>query len=503
MIELMRFWFFSAALLAGAGWCLSTLLRTRGYQVRGVWLSTLVLSILAPVLPRLGSFEPAGAVPLIADGPTVSGAVTIPFTVAPDPFLLTVATPWIWAAWAGLSAALLLVVVGAVWTLRQRSQRWRATRVGQTPVWAARDFGPAVVGVRRPRIVVPEALLEADPADLDLVLTHEEEHVEARDPALLWFAALAVVAMPWNLPLLWQARQLRATVEEDCDLRVLRRGTSPRAYGDLLVRMATRPQPHGFAFAALAERKSGLRRRLELLRDRKGQTRTAVTALLVIAGATSVGVWMGLPSPLEIWHDGEPEYVSLARVHTAPAVPSVPSPPTPAFLLEFDELRPDAKAELDRARMMLAEARLRAEEVEVRIKEAQERSTRIRNGVPVITMRSGEHIRLEAERLAVETELARAQDRLNEWRDARARAPRIRLRAPESSQRSADGAEPIVIVNGERFEGTVRKIRPEWIDRVEVLKGPPASALYGEDAANGVVQIYLKEGFTVDGPPNR
>ena len=38
---------------------------------------------------------------------------------------------------------------------------------------------------------------------------------------------MAVVLMPWNLPLWWQWRRLRFAIEVDCDARVLASGRIP------------------------------------------------------------------------------------------------------------------------------------------------------------------------------------------------------------------------------------------------------------------------------------
>ena len=61
--------------------------------------------------------------------------------------------------------------------------------------------------------------------------------------------------------------------------------------------------------------------------------------------------------------------------------------------------------------------------------------------------------------------------------------------------RSSDGAEPIVYIDGELVErSAMEELSPDRIDRVEVLKGEAAEKLYGPDAANGVIQIFTKEG---------
>ena len=89
------------------------------------------------------------------------------------------------------------------------------------------DIGPAVIGFWRPEIVVPKWLLCADQHVMRLALAHESEHVRARDPLLLLAGTVAIVLLPWNLPLWWQWRRLRLSIEVDCDARVLASAASP------------------------------------------------------------------------------------------------------------------------------------------------------------------------------------------------------------------------------------------------------------------------------------
>src|SRR5256714_4246352 len=85
---------------------------------------------------------------------------------------------------------------------------------------------------------------------------------------------------------------------------------------------------------------------------------------------------------------------------------------------------------------------------------------------------------------------------------------RIRIRGPTSlSLRN----EPIIVVDGVRIDNVANAdgglgasggqapsrlsdLNPEDWESVEVVKGPSAAALYGTDAANGVIQIRTKQG---------
>jgi TonB-linked SusC/RagA family outer membrane protein len=69
--------------------------------------------------------------------------------------------------------------------------------------------------------------------------------------------------------------------------------------------------------------------------------------------------------------------------------------------------------------------------------------------------------------------------------------PAIRLRSATSLTGRQD---PLVIVDGTITRLGLADINSEDIERVEVTKGAAASALYGSDAANGVIQIFTKRG---------
>ena len=72
----------------------------------------------------------------------------------------------------------------------------------------------------------------------------------------------------------------------------------------------------------------------------------------------------------------------------------------------------------------------------------------------------------------------------------------IQIRAI-SSINTGQSNEPLVIVDGVAVRGsgsTLSDINPNDIEHMSVLKGAAASALYGQDAANGVIMIVTKSG---------
>jgi outer membrane receptor for ferrienterochelin and colicin len=66
----------------------------------------------------------------------------------------------------------------------------------------------------------------------------------------------------------------------------------------------------------------------------------------------------------------------------------------------------------------------------------------------------------------------------------------INIRGTPSGYRS-----PMIFIDGEPADTTdeaLRRLSPEDIERIEVIKGVVARETYGEDGANGVIRIFTK-----------
>jgi hypothetical protein len=187
--------------------------------------------------------------------------------------------------WFSGSALLAAGLVISWLRMRHRSTSWTRCDLDGSAVLVSADTGPAVIGFLRPRIVVPAWLFAAQPQVRRLALAHETEHVRARDPLLLLLGTVAVVSLPWNLPLWWQWRRLRFAIEVDCDARVLASGrVTDVDYAQALLNVAERSSGVPLSAAAMCESASTLERRIGLLlRDRSARQRT-IALLLLVAG---------------------------------------------------------------------------------------------------------------------------------------------------------------------------------------------------------------------------
>ena len=167
------------------------------------------------------------------------------------------------------------------------------------------DLGPAVIGLLRPRILLPADFARRYSAEeRALVLAHEQEHLRRRDlPVQAAFAALRCLF--WFNPLAHLAAAcLRVDQELACDAAVLARHPGARRrYGEALLKteLAGFGIPVGCPWLSghpLKERLAMLKRPLPAPRRR----RTGLGLVALLAAATSLAAWAGgdvdaMPSP--------------------------------------------------------------------------------------------------------------------------------------------------------------------------------------------------------------
>lgn len=261
-------------LLGGAALAAEYAARRRRAPTRWLWAAAIVCSLIVPTLISSVSIQtPAGGTPPAARKVTALRELTS-IQVVPLAWVHEHTRNYVSARsenhvlqriWLVVSAALLaaLALNGAY--VHWRKQHWRTGVVGGISVYIAPDVGPAVVGLIRPRIVIPEWLLEATPSHQAMVLAHEQAHLAGHDPQLLTVALCLVVLMPWNLPLWWQLHRLRYAIEVDCDARVLDGGLDTRLYGEMLINVSQRPSAYIGAAASMSETRSFLEERIVLM----------------------------------------------------------------------------------------------------------------------------------------------------------------------------------------------------------------------------------------------
>lgn len=271
------------------------LFRHAGVPLRFAWSAGLVAAVLLPAV-RLSGLLPERSV-AAPDASAPSGVFVLEglSVTVPQGSATLLVDQWALTGWGILSCGLLALTVGALLSLRARARAWQATTVLGGPAWISEDTGPAVTGVLTPRIVLPRWALDAP--DLPLMVAHEREHVRAGDGRLLAGAWALLLLVPWNAPLWWMVRRLRAAIESDCDARVLAKGdVRLRDYCELLLRVGARRSPGLLPAPALSEPASLLERRIDVLtaRGRLGRTLRLVVGASV---AVALGVACFTPQP--------------------------------------------------------------------------------------------------------------------------------------------------------------------------------------------------------------
>ena len=355
-----------------------------------------------------------------------------------------------------LSSLIVLLAIGVSYR-RHRAELQRATLhdIDGVSVSVTESLGPAVIGLRSPRIVVPSWLLARSAHEQRLVITHEQSHIAARDPWLLLAACIAVGVMPWN-PVAWfTLARLRLAIELDCDHRVLGAGASPRQYGQLLIALSSHvPQfmhgdlartPLALTSPAFSYHASHLERRLITMTSRPSKfirTRRIGSGLLA-AIALLAACESQLPTAAEMERMDvkgmERRVAQVTKIDTA----------TATYMLDGKQVtRAEANA-------------LSADDiatVNVRGGTTQEIQISSKGAMPAATLNG---------------------------------SPAKVVTLSGSAKKPFTG---ILIVDGQQVESsTLNTLNSSSIESIEVMKGEAARALYGEPGANGVIKVTTKK----------
>ena len=264
-------------------------------RTRWIWLTAIVASLAIPTVIASVSVElPNVMSPAVAQKMVVLRETTTQ-ALSPVTWIAgSAAEPRGWRdfdallknLWRGASVAMLLALVASGLYLLARKRRWRVDKVSGAQVYVTEGVGPAVVGLLRPRIVVPHWVTMALPQHQSAVIAHEQSHLDARDPQLFTLALGLLVFMPWNLPLWWQLRRLRYAIEVDCDARVLEGGVDPTHYGETLISVGERQSAYIGAVAAMSESKSFLEERIRIMIGKPVKWRRVGVATLAAVSLT-------------------------------------------------------------------------------------------------------------------------------------------------------------------------------------------------------------------------
>ena len=471
-----------SALLAAAALLLQRL-AARALPARLIWAGALFSSLLLVlVAPLRGAPDTATTADLVAVGtpvPNVSAEPTFDLratiAVLASGVSRAVSAPVNWSttmiggpldraprlarqavmlAWP-LSSALVLLAFGVSYR-RHRDLLRRAARhdINGVTVHVTDALGPAVIGVRRPRIVVPVWLLARTLHEQQLVVAHEQSHIAARDPLLLLAACAAIALMPWN-PLAWFAlARLRLAIELDCDRRVLGTGASPRAYGQLLIALSSHvPRfmhdglvrtPLALTSPAFSYHASHLERRLITMTARPSQfiRSRRIGSGLLAAVALLAACESQLPTAAELQNMDvkgvETRVAKVTKIDTATAV----------YLVNGKQVtRAEANA-------------LKADDI------------------ATVNVRGG-----NVQQISINTKGAMPPALLNG-------APAVVLTLSGNAKPFAG----LLLIDGQKVESArLNSLNPDQIESIEIMKGDAAKAVYGAAGADGVIKVTTKK----------
>jgi hypothetical protein len=378
-------------------------------------------------------------------------------------------------AWPSMSVLLLILLAGGLVRIVHAARGWRRMRLEDGDVLVAPNFGPALVGIVRPEIVLPEWSLQLDRELLRIAWLHEAEHRAARDTLVVFAGALAVVATPWNVPLWWMVSRLRQSVEIDCDRRVLKTGIPWARYGEVLLACAARVRPPPIPALALGRPIPLLERRLTVMITRPASNHLATTAGIAAAVTALTLAACEAPAPTDV---GPPTNEASASVPTGVSARTQAGQElSRRFALGDGEplIIVDGE-ETDRSFSELDPVGI--ERIEVLRGDAAREwyGDRGVNGVVVVTTSEA----ADAEtlgRVMDSYEPMASQDAVDHEPDVGFRVRRTEAGpAVVTAANLPDDVE--VYVDGVLHEGGLDEIDPDRIDRIEVLRGEAPGKIY-------------------------
>ena len=290
------------ALVAAGGTMLDAVATPLRLPRRAVWIAVSIGTLVLPfALGRSAGESVTPTTPSASRGRAAEPNATRATIVSPRAVsqLAALDRPLI-VAWGMASFILWIGGIGAMRRSVRELRAWPTETLDGRDVLVAPHAGPWVVGLVRPRIVVPGWFRDLPVHDRALVLAHEAEHVRARDPLVLAAVAACCALVPWHAGLWFTLRRLRLAIETDCDARVLRTHVDDRrAYGMLLLAIAQRTVRGPLLATTLTESPTHLERRITAMTtptpSRPARRLRIVGAGVLLAGV--VAATAALPHP--------------------------------------------------------------------------------------------------------------------------------------------------------------------------------------------------------------
>ena len=250
-MDMLLNWIWQGTLVAAAATVALKVLRIQdaAWRYRFWWASMAVVLLLPAMAAAVWAPVP---IPSVATDVAVTGTPYVPDVYVSDILLVVAIVIAGWASWIAVQLIRICLALVALRRARRRCTAFPADREARLGHWMgiprstdlpllmSNDVqSAAVIGFRRPAIVVSPRLLERlTDEELDRVLVHEWAHVERGDH-LVHAAQILLRVVAGCVPAVWWiGRQLDAERESACDEMVVRVTGSPRVYAACLARLA-------------------------------------------------------------------------------------------------------------------------------------------------------------------------------------------------------------------------------------------------------------------------
>lgn len=277
----------------------------------GSWL-LLPLALIACMVPH-----PAAELPQFTIDATMPVQAATPLPPAQDAISVQTLGITVWSL--GAASALLLFVWQQL-RFRRRLGRLQASTIEGVEVASSVSFGPLVIGLLHPRIVVPRDFFERyDTQQQSLILAHERVHLQRGDLYANAVATLLQIGFWFNPLTHLAATRFRFDQELACDNAVLQRhGGLRQTYAETILKTQLTNQRlpigcHWHSHHPLKERIM----QLTSPRPTKSLRRTAHFLLAALAIGSSYAAWALGPN----------EARSADLIPPPPPVATVPAPP--------------------------------------------------------------------------------------------------------------------------------------------------------------------------------
>ncbi|MYM67963.1 peptidoglycan DD-metalloendopeptidase family protein [Pseudoduganella sp. FT55W] len=335
-----------AWLLLDGGSRLWPALRTR----RAVWLAGLIVSACSALLPFLPHSSSAAQFTIAAPATSpTSGAVAEAREIEAAPEI-DIVEPHGSADIVPLLAALWLFVyvAGLAWAIikQLRARRWwrgllaaaerlspqalqghiaftedQLREIRQRRLTVLRTdaaISPMLIGVVRPRLLLPARLDALSREQQQMIISHELHHWRARDPLCLAIAAILQTIFWFNPALRWMTKQMAWALELSCDQHVLsgRPQQQRKQYAAALLQQWTTIMPAG---AAAFGGGATITARIHHMQQDGLPALSAAATWLVSAALTAILALGAMLQPALAFSD--PDNAKIVQAPTAVATP--------------------------------------------------------------------------------------------------------------------------------------------------------------------------------------